>query len=294
MVSKDIIEKTFNFIIDTKCSPSQKARNIGASVTETEKKLEDGTRVHTFQYEDGTSITIEYDKPITVNDDGYVYEAETDRFAKVSHNGKEYELSYGDSNNDKSIDEFFQYQKDYIINNYGTDGWDFFCEYANQYGTSQGWHLNMILRGQKKATDITDEEGDFYISPFLWENHARFVEMEKNLPLDNEDLITVRLVSDLHRNDSIGKKVVSDKGHTSTSTTGQIDNYDTYGDPNNAWFVFTLNEKGSGVHGAYFGNAIREADGYDFEREVNYAPNQEFERVLIDEKNRFIIQKPIT
>ena len=295
MVNKDKIEEIISKSIVTviKCSPSDDARKLGASVTVNSSVDENGTRTDLLTYDDGTVIERLWGVPMTFErGDGTTYESEINMFASLTYNGKKYDLSYGDSDMDKTTDDFFRYQKDFIVKEYGEDGWDFFCKYSTEFGTYQGWNLNDVLRGKRKLSEVTDEDGDFYISPFLLENHDRFVEMEKTLPV-NEDFATVRIVDRLHRNDSIGKVVVSDKGHTSTSTIGELEHYETYGDYMNGWFIFTLNEKDRNIHGAYLGNAIKETDGYDFEREVNYAPNQEFERLLIDDENKFIIQRPI-
>lgn len=293
MVSKDVISKSLSDAI-FKCSPSAKARSIGASVKEKEYTNTDGVKVVEYIYEDGTVINRKLNKKVTVvEESGYSFESETDMFDTLTYDGVEYHLSYGTSTDDKATDDFFKYQEDIIREKYGDDGWDFFSRYCNEYGTFQGWNLNSVLRGYRSMDDVTDKDGKFYISPFLLENHNRFVEMEKSLPLDRESFVSLRLVNKLHRNDSIGKKIVSDKGHISTSTIGELENYEVYGDYMNGWFVFTVNEKGSGVNGAYFGRGVKYDDGYDWEREVNYVPNQKFERVLIDEENRFIIQKPI-
>ena len=271
MVSKDVISKSLSDAI-FKCSPSAKARSVGASVKEKEYTDTDGAKVVEYTYEDGTIINMKLGKPITmVEDDGYTYESETDIFDTLTYNG---------------VMEKFEIAEYKILKTYkGKELEGVVCK-------------QVLYPDQREsviclADYVTDEDGKFYISPFLLENHNRFVEMEKSLPLDRESFVSLRLVNKLHRNDSIGKKIVSDKGHISTSTTGQIENYEVYGDYMNGWFVFTVNEKGSGARGAYFGRGIKYSDGYDWEREVNYVPNQKFERVLIDEENRFIIQKPI-
>ena len=112
MVSKDVISKSLSDAI-FKCSPSAKARSVGASVKEKEYTDTDGAKVVEYTYEDGTIINMKLGKPITmVEDDGYTYESETDIFDTLTYNGVEYHLSYGTSTDDTATDDFFKYQED--------------------------------------------------------------------------------------------------------------------------------------------------------------------------------------
>lgn len=287
MIDENIIIKSINDAI-IKCSPSAKARSIGASVVENTVSLDANTTLDTYTYENGYSVSIKHTIEHEEDYGGYgPVDFEINSIDSVSADGNTYNIL-----NDKSYD-FFNYQKDQIISEYGQEGWDFFTKYSDLFGSSDGIMLNSMLRGESTHEDIIKEYGH-EVNSFLVDNHERFVNMEKNLSLDNESFVTTRVVDTLHRNDSIGKKIVQDKGHTSTSMNSDEDYYSTFANTHDCWKIFTVNEKGSGVKGAFLGNAINERTyDSDFEREVNYAPNQRFERIVMDEKNKIIIQKPL-
>ena len=290
-MDKSIILKSFDDAI-VKCkNSSYLARKIGNSVQHNLNFFDekDGVKmdIETFTYDNGMSITLIHNLDYQDYGDGKTYQEEWWDIGELNDNGVKYTML-----DDQSYD-FFEYQKDYIIKNYGKDGWDFFSKYANVYASYEGMNLNGFLRGVINKEDINNNDGEFYISDFLMDNHERFVDMLKNIPADNKSFMSCRVVSKLHNNDSISKKIVSDKGHTSTSLNENEDYYSTFADTDGCWKIFTIVNEGSGVNAGFLGSAIQDIDGYDWEREVNFAPDQKFERLVIDEENGIIIQKPI-
>ena len=293
MVDREIIVKTFDSIL-LKCSPSDNIRKIGKNVNVAEYTNDKNETVTRYDYGDGISVEVTNAvKHISEVGSDYEYDVETPVFTSINFNGKEYPILSKHGERDDGTDSFFNYQKDEILNRYGEDGWEFYKEYANNFATYKGWELNSILRGEHSVDDFTDDEDSISSIRFLVDNHDRFVDMEQHLSLDRDDFVSIRIMGDLHRNDSVGKKIVQDKGHTSTSVVGDVYHYDAYANPDDSWFVFTLNDKGSGVKGGYLGSAIDEGYGDDFEREVNYVPGQRFERLVIDDEHKFIIQRPL-
>lgn len=162
-------------------------------------------------------------------------------------------------------------------------------KFADKFASYDGMRLNENLRkGLGLPSDSNIDKKQYEL----------FVDFEKNNTIDDTDYSTFRVQTNLHNNDSIDKKFVSDDAHLSTSVGANKDlltSQFVHGDDTdgNYWQIFTVVDKGSGTKGAFLGNSLKNIRGGDYESEVNFAPKQRFERLLIDENNKVIIQKPV-
>lgn len=285
MVQIELIQKSIDESI-SKCSNSSskaRKRGEGAMVTYcTEGAMYKS--FHTLTYPDGTVIEF-HNKADVHNCD----------LESVTIDGKRYDFLY-----EKSYDTFKKQDDylDYLFENgdFDEDGTPhnmnkyIFPRFCSSFACLDGMMLNSSLRhDDKDPTSGLDIKKSWY---------DMFVEFEKNNLIDDTDYVAYRVQTSLHDHDDISKKNVSDKAHTSTTVGGAKDdmkNTFVHGerDDGEYWQILTVVDKSSGVTGAFMGNAIKEADGSDWETEVNFKPKQRFERLLIDETNKIIIQKPI-
>lgn len=273
----DIIEKS---IIDTvKCNTSGTARKRGVGA---EFSYNSDVNSYDIVYPDGTLV--QYD-----DDDGLV---------SVSIDGKKYDFP-GKKDSDYEY-EMFEYMKQQLSNMEGILGYstmyNFVRAYFDDFASYLGWAINGALRDGTPLEDAHPRIHQW--NDILVDGHDAFVDLEHELRIDNEDYACIRLQSNMnHGNDSIDKKVISDKAHTCTTVGGdwtkQVINFTETMSAGDSWKVITVVDKGSGVTGLFAGNPLRDERGRDWEAEVNFAPKQKFERLLIDEENKIIIQKPV-
>ena len=109
------------------------------------------------------------------------------------------------------------------------------------------------------------------------------------------DFFTVRSQQQLHDNDSLSKRIVSDDGYSSETIGAITEDYDSaIGiDSSNNWTIITLYKDGNVANrGAYLGYAEMLNEGHNYWEEVLRPPGSKSKRVLIDEKNRIIVQEP--
>jgi hypothetical protein len=286
MVSKNIIENVINKSINDieKCKATENAKKIGASCNITIEN-ENNDDYYNFSYEDGTSMKFDKDyNLININFDGENYDY------------------YGE---DKCYDEF-DYQKRRLISNQNEDSNDYesLLNYADDFATVNAWVLNTILR------DDNVEESDYiaYQDTLTFKNNEWFNNLEKNTPADHDNYCAVRITSKIHDNEDLSKRIITDKGHYSTSVGADMDSLINtfgngkrrYGDDyfDKSWKTITLIKKDSGVTGLFLGTALNEGryanSTYesDYESELNFPQNSKFERLIIDEKNKIILQVP--
>ena len=201
-------------------------------------------------------------------------------------NGNTQELNYmGRANSN----DFFQQHKRIILDKYGEDGWDFFIEYSSRFATADGWGLNAYLRGLRDKGDVDD---------YLMNNYNRFLDMEKNLNLSMGDpYVALRVFNRLHDNDDSDKRIVSDKAHTSATVGADMSDLDVFAytsEIGECYRCLTVVPTGINVPGAYFGGAMEESDSKsNWEVETNFAPNNKFKRLFVDEENKIIVQEAI-
>lgn len=277
MVSKDFILKSIENAIVDKCETSSKARKLGATA---QVSYEDGNRV--FEYEDGTTITFNYEGGLV----------------DVVFNGKNHTY-FGDGCYDEfeylkdellTTETFRDYLDDSTNPDYAND-WEFLKSYVDYFASWMGRDLNTTLRNGGEL----DKEG-YFVERY----HDWFVDLLRNHKIDHSDYATLRFTTRIHSNEDLDKKRVYDKAHVSTSVDGDEENkLDCFGngDFDSSWKTVNLIEEDSGVTGLFIGTALSEGRNQDvdedWEAEVNFAPKQKFDRVLIDEEHKIILQVPV-
>ncbi len=292
-----------NYIIriineDVKCRATARAKNIGKTATWQELKVEEGKwetlglspaddRYYKVSYDDGTEIYFDIEGTVT----------------HLNCPNLDFDENY------LGVDsyDFFKKQKNAIIKYFNSDIGDAlynnFAEYCDLYASWEGMRLNRYLRGIDDFDDFRFELGsDFDV---LWGREGAFHEDFCNVVKNNDlsvydDFFSWRQVDHLHDNDSLDKRIVWDKAHTCASVGMTDEKFKDIFVSDEAWSIFTLHKKGDkSSRGVFMGNAINEARGdsfwggsSDWEMEMHYAPNQKFERVIIDEKSKLIVQVP--
>ena len=274
---KKTIENIIDFIVkkhtSEKCSRVATAHAHGSAVTEA--TTENG--YPTLIYDDGTEIHFDEDGNISTF---------------VNSDGVEMHYLFDDAY------DFFESQKEAIIDKYGNEGYDFLKKYSNMYASMEGIYMNRYLRGLISMDEFEELVRGFHNQKsdddfgFLWGNHDRFVEMLSSMDLPNEAFYSVRVMDRLHDNDALNKAIVSDKAHVNSTAGADMDDLGIFADTLFGWKVITDFSGSSNVKGLFLGNPLMDKRGGDWEMEVNHAPGQKFERVLIDEEHRIIVQRP--
>lgn len=307
MITKNIIRKSLDEAI-LKCSnSSSKAIKLGATVKETIIEDNDGQKIRVFQYEDGTIL--KFHETYGYKTEGYRPGIDDDKwygweFENIISANTDYDF-FGD----RCYEEFEQLDNELfeslrtmvngkVVDDISIDiaqemhiptDWQRYQMYIQQYAGPIGMVYNHYL---KTGGDVSSFEKDRVKIDHDW-----FVDLEKNTRIDHTNYATIRHSTDEYMQPTLSKKRVSDKGHTSTSVGGitsrQINTFGEKEDWDATWKTVTLIDKGGGATGMFFGNVLKRQRGGDWEAEVNFAPNQKFERILIDEKNRIIVQKPV-
>ncbi len=203
---------------------------------------------------------------------------------ELEYMGKPFSLEHS-----RNANEFFQQHKELILDKYGEEGWDFFIEYSSRFASAYGWDLNAYLRGLRDKGDVDD---------YLMDNYNCFLDMEKNLNLSmGETYVTLRVFDKLHDNDDSDKRIVSDKAHTSATVGAEMSDLDVFAYTSEigaCYRCLTVVPSGIYVPGAYFGTAMQESDSKDnWEVETNFAPDNKFKRLFVDEENKIIVQEAI-
>lgn len=262
------------------------------------KQLEEKCSRVEYAYTNGSSPSIEFNeqgdlKSLTYEDGT---EIQFDDRGNISHfrNSDGVEMDYLFA---RAYD-FFASQKDDIIDRYGQEGWDFLCEYTNIYATKMGIYMNSYLRGLisfdefKSSVDNWWNHKTYDDFGYLWDNHDRFVEMLSTIDLPTGNFYSVRVMNHVHDNDSLDKAIVWDKAHTNSTAGAEMYRLGVFADTEFGWKVITDFSGSHNAKGLFLGNSLREKRGKDWEMEVNFAPNQKFERVLVDEEHKIIVQRP--
>ena len=279
MVDKIFILKSIDEVISNKCQTSSKARKrgVGAEVIST---VDDSFNdVMEYHYPDGTIISYSEDTGLyNVVFDGKLFE-----FPGKKRYNYEYEMFEGMKNE-------LMVMEGILGNN---TMYQFLRKYFDDYSSWLGMSVNNALRN---GTPLENVNGIHNWFDVILDGHDTVVELEKTMRIDFEDYVTMRVQSNLnHKSDDINKLFVSDKAHTCSTVGGdwenQVLNFSNGG--GEYWKIITLIEEGSGVTALFAGNPVRDERGTDWEAEVNFAPKQKFERLLIDEEHKFIIQRPV-
>ena len=278
MVNIELINNAFNDVlgVSEKCGRATYSKERGSKVSVDEIGYNDDLdmEVRILKYDNGVEVHMddEYNIVSFTNEDGLTMDYMFDR--------------------DYS---FFESQKEEILKKFGTEDLYFFNSFIDKFASWRGFALNRYLRGLISKEQLKNEiSGSDY--NFLVEQHDRFLKILDGLTLPEGDFYSVRVADHLHDNDSVDKGITWDKGHTSTTTGAVMDDLsifaDTLSSSNSCWRIITDYSGQSNVKGAFFGNALLSERATDWEHEVHHAPMQKFERVLIDEENKIIVQRP--
>ena len=266
-ITKKIINESINKSITLiKCPATGKARKRGSN------GVFDGS---ILKYDDGTSVEYGDDgtvKNITLDgvDYNYLGQDAYDQF----ENQKEELQNSGEIIIGEDSDFPYVFENDY----------EFVKAYGDSFASVYGLGINDSLRNNEDLGEL-----------FLGEGHNHFVELCNRMRIDMDNIICLRLQNNInHNTDNITRKIVKDKGHTSTSVGTDFmtlaETFTTHADNGIPWEIYTVVKKGSGVTGLFLGNPLKDERGIDWETEVNFAPKTRFERDLIDETNHIIIQ----
>lgn len=257
-----------------KCKATAKARKIGSTAKwETLYDKNGNKKGSKVTYEDGTTITYTKDQSIT---------------RVTLPNGEK--IDYLEN---KSYDFFEDFTSFELKQKYGQERYELFKKYCGIYYSYSYRYINQYLRGEITKERAIEKMGSNEFN-FIIDNYDNFNKILNESTFNKlPTFFTVRETVGLFDNDSIDKKIVTDKGYTSASSgMNTRDMKSTFGSPK-GYTIITVYEKGNSAStGAFLGSVLKDINGFDRETEVLTAPNHKFERFLIDEENKIIFQKP--
>ncbi len=264
-----------------KCKATENALKVGATGIWETLRDENGEVIgSTLTYSDGTKITYnEYDEVSSID-----YNGET-----INYIGWE-----------QSTD-FFDSQRDELIERYGEEAYRKFCEFAYLYQSEFYEEINEGMR-----TDGVDSVRNLISSEIVADDLDVFLELLENNDLSNyPSFLTLRGIEHLFDDSGLEKRIIYDKSFNSqTVGMGSREVMDYFGGEmdgiNKGWLIITPFSKDNRARsGAYLDNAITEHHYRLYgdttirgEDEFLVPPKQKFMRTVIDEKNRIIIQEP--
>lgn len=314
MVDKEIIQKVFNNIYKT----HQKQLNLKCR-NSSEKAISRGNngilkrhrKDYEITYPDGTHIR--FDKKthelieLTIDDESYKYltskntEKLADYQGEILHKTHGFkgewinDAYYGDENGaytGDSDDKLYLDTSPIDVKN----GFDFLTGYVSQYASIEGMALNSKLWHGKKLSNTPDIYTRGIISNK--KAHDYFVELERTVGCDIDNILAVRYTNTNHYKTvfDVDKEFYTSKGHTSYTVGGNQEKINSSFYDEDGWTIITPIHKGSGVKGLFFGNLIPFSRGYgsDWEGKLNLPPGTKFQRDLIDEEHRIIIQHVVS
>lgn len=290
LTAKQSITETIN-----KCKATLQAKKIGATGKWREEIDEEGYHTEILEYEDGTYIEFGEDYGIL----------------SYQCNIKGHELTPKNYNID-----FIEASRDKILEKYGEEGLEFYIDYTHFKMSYFGVIFNNYRRGVFNKTQLYDNMNWYIqgfetyfnngftkgmngndIADYLYDNNSRYEEMCRELDLNGlDDFMTIRRANQLYPNDSIDKRIIHDKGYSSSSTEyGSIDMIDDALSINSqkGWLIITNYKNGNPAnHGMHLGYGEYMNTGSRDWGEVLNPPNQKMQRLLIDTTNHVIIQEP--
>lgn len=251
---------------------TEKPRNIGNSGRWDYIKDENGEVIgSTLTYKDGTTITYDSNNNIT----GLI----SDKGEQLKYPGDRLYLD----------NWFYQHDVENLKYDLGTNEYIKLRNFAVIY--TQNHFINNYLRGLCSKEEAIESMGEKNFN-YIMNNIDDITGMLQRNELKNSQFISIRGVRHLHDNDSIGKRIVSDKAFTSASVGMNSEGMKNIYIGEDGWTIITEYDAGKANRGMFIGHAIRDVNGGDFEKEILSAPNQKFERSIIDEERRIIIQRP--
>ncbi len=289
MVKYDYIFKAIEDYFN-KCPATLQAKKIGGTGKWTHSTDEWGNHIDTLSYDDGTVIVFSdemFNKGIigySNTDDGFI------------------------ARNDSFFD--LDIQSDRILEKYGRDDLEDYVFYTNYKMSGFGMCFNEYLRGLinkdefydkietrygKSSTFLTQGLNGKEIADLLYDNNDWYSGLCETSLNGYGDFITARRVSMLYDNDNINKRIVSDKGYTSsTIAVNDLDMIDSvlHIPSDNAWTIITEYRDGDPANKGLSLDYAEKVIGLQSWSEVLSAPKQKFRRKIIDEKNKVIVQVP--
>ena len=284
MVKYETIIKVIENEIN-KCKATAQAKNIGATGKWTEEKGQWGETLYALTYDDGTRIVFD-ENQMGIEE----YSNSTEGFFA----------------NNTNIN--FTEDGEYIRQEYGAEGLMQYIKYTNYKMSGMGMKFNQYLRGlctkEEFYKNLEDTAGHYSqyllnglngteIADLLYNNHKQY-ETYCNIPSKNEDFITARRVERLHSNDNIDKRIVYDKGYTSSTTQVKyLNGIDRKLNLNKdeSWTIITEYHKGNTAsHGLSLTYAELDIGIQNWGEYLN-PPYQKMKRKIIDEKNKIIVQE---
>lgn len=233
-----------------------------------------------IEYEDGTKIKF---KSVVTNPEAPDWTEHT--LDSITIDGKT--INYHST---KDVHKHFEYQDKQLT----PEELRFADTFIQKYGTYAGQEFNSHQRGRLSEEDFKDIQDD---EAFKWlmANKDKYNKiLDKSVIKD--DTVTIRIQAENYL--PKGAKTIKDKGYTSSSAavarTNLIDIFGNGRDIDKNWTFITVTP--AGTRGARFqGNSIARNEGSiddDFEMEITYKQNMEFDILLQDDKNKIIIVEP--
>ena len=253
---------------------TEKLKNIGKTGKwETYTDENGGITGSSLTYKDGTSI--KYDK------DGNITGIITDYGEKIPYIGKGITMNM----------DFYNFDVENLKYELGTVDYRIIKDFVINY--RQNHYINRYLRGKATEQEMRAELGDRYVDKMLRDMDNVCEILDNNNLLKNYVFLSVRGVRNLHDNDNINKRIVSDEGFTSSSVGANTTFIQKMYSGDNGWTILTLYEYGNPAStGLYTGYIFEDNGSYDIDQELITMPKQKFERTIIDEQNKIIIQRP--
>ena len=283
-----------NIHLNSNVNPVERGRN--AIVTDIDHQGLIGEReFESLLYPDGTKIEFER---IAIYNSNYRRNQYYHRLKSVTIDGKRYDFLGDDSY------DHFMYQLEDIARKYGDAKVWRLSNYSSRFATTSGMGLNVDLRnGMAPRGGLAQKHPEFVklIKEAKLKGDIASYRVQTSLYDDDgidKLIITYRVQTSLYDDDGIDKLIITSKSHFSTSTgalKGKLKFNFIHGDSNDGkyWQIITVIPDGSDQNALFLGNFLRRARGGDWEYELNFAPNQRFQRLLVDEVNKIIIQTPI-
>ena len=251
---------------------TEKPRNIGRTGKWAYVKDENGEVIgSTLTYKDGTTITYDSKNNITgiISDKGENLKYPGDRLYLDNY--------------------FYQHDVENLKYDLGNSDYMKLRNFAVIY--TQNHFINNYLRGLCSKEEAIESMGEKNFN-YIMNNIDDITEMLQRNDLKGSSFMSIRGVRHLHDNDGIGKRIVSDKAFTSASVGMNSEGMKSIYVGEDGWTIITEYDTGKANRGMFLGYAIRDVNGGDFEKELLSAPNQKFERSIIDEERRIIVQRP--
>lgn len=294
MVKYDTILKVFDNYL-TKHPITEKLRNIGKSGKWTTSTNQQGEKTYTITYKDGTELTFTEQKikGKKYNTISHVKHGKFDEDFQL-HNGENFfnenQMCKNWIPEDHEIFNEFTYYKmsnlGMVKNRYWRGTWDYEDVRAEFYEQVEEIGLFDEFKGR------TGDEVLEYYNELEWEYPSI---LERTSLNGFGDFFTVRSQNRLHDDDSIDKRIITDKGYTSETIGANLEEveYSIGIDSSDCWTIVTLYEDGNPANrGAYLGYAERRNEGHNVWEEVLRPIGNKSERLIIDEKNKIIVQRP--